>query len=189
MFARPRRFARQAGFTYLAVLVALAMLALASNAVMTYVSQQAQREREDALLNTGQAIVQAIADYYAASPGSIKKLPQQLSDLLDDKRQVVIRRYLREIYPDPTTGRPDWDFIRDSEGGIRGLRSRNTQEPVRQGAVTLPIVTLVPGPASTLQTVASTIELRPAKRYTDWRFEFNPVPAAPGLRTGQGAFP
>ena len=134
---RSRNCARQQGFTYLAVLAALTLLALSTNGVMTYVSQQAQREREEDLLHVGQVFVQAIADYYAASPGSIKKLPQRMEDLLDDKRQVGIRRYLREIYRDPTTGKAEWDLVRDADGGVQGLRSRNPQQPIRMGPVLL----------------------------------------------------
>ncbi|RFO98333.1 hypothetical protein DIC66_00040 [Rhodoferax lacus] len=153
----------QQGFTYIAVLAALALLALASSGVMRYVSQQAQREREQDLLQTGRYFVQAIGDFYAASPGSVKKLPQKLEDLLDDKRQVGIRRYLREVYRDPTTGKPDWDLIRDADGGIRGVRSSNAQAPIRTGPVVLDTL-----PAITLQAAA---------HYSDWVFAFYPAQA------------
>ena len=177
---RSRNCARQQGFTYLAVLAALTLLALSTNGVMTYVSQQAQREREEDLLHVGQVFVQAIADYYAASPGSIKKLPQRMEDLLDDKRQVGIRRYLREIYRDPTTGKAEWDLVRDADGGVQGLRSRNPQQPIRMGPVLLVAGTDSAGVSNSTQTQFDTITSSAAQHYSDWTFEFRPMQRATG---------
>jgi hypothetical protein len=144
---------------------------LASSGVMGYVSHQAQREREEDLLQVGSFFVQAIGDFYVASPGSIKKLPQKLEDLLDDKRQIGIRRYLREIYRDPTTGKPEWDLIRDADGGIRGVRSLNLQAPIRTGPVALASMPV--------------ISLQPAAHYSDWAFEFQPASASPNTGARQ----
>lgn len=152
------RLHHQQGFTYLAVLLALVLLGLATNGVMSSVSQQAQREREAELLRTGQTYIQAIAAFYEASPGSVKRWPLKLEDLLDDHRQVTIQRHLREIYPDPITRQADWVLIRTSDGGIRGLRSRSDHAPLRTGAVALDSITLLP-----------------ASRYSDWEFVYQSV--------------
>lgn len=153
------------GFTYLAVLVALMMLSLAANGVMTYVSQQAQREREAELLQIGQTYVQAIGAYYEASPGSVKRWPPTLEDLLDDRRSVSIKRHLRMVYPDPMTRQTDWDVVRAADGGIRGLRSRSDLAPIRSGTIALDQITLAP-----------------ANRYSDWNFEYQPVQIPPATR-------
>ena len=48
-----KRLHGQRGFAYVAVLLALVLLGLTTNGVMSSVSQQAQREREAELLRTG----------------------------------------------------------------------------------------------------------------------------------------
>lgn len=151
----------QRGFTYIAVLVAMLMLSLATQGVMTYVSQQAQREREAALLRIGQIYVQAIGAYYEATPGSVKRWPRSLEDLLEDRRLVSIKRHIREVYPDPITRLPDWEPIVGLGGGISGVRSRSGATPIRSGVLELDGLTL-----------------GPAGRYADWQFVYQPTLAA-----------
>lgn len=146
---------RQQGFTYIAVLVALLMLSLATQGVMTYVSQQAQRERETDLLRVGQTYAKAIGAYYQATPGTVKRWPADLQDLLEDRRLVAVVRHMRELYPDPITRTFNWDLIRAPDGGIAGVRSISTLAPIRMGAVELDGMTLPP-----------------ASRYADWDFVY-----------------
>ncbi len=153
---------RQAGFVYVAVLVAMAMLAMATQGVMVVVSQQAQREREAALLQIGQLYVQAIGRYYQASPGVQKQWPQTLEHLLEDTRLVSVQRHIREIYPDPIS-RQDWVLIRTPGGGIQGVASASMQSPIRSGVVELDSLTLLP-----------------AARYADWQFIYHPPFSNPG---------
>lgn len=153
----PRRH-RMQGFTYIAVLVALLLLGLASQGVMQYASHQAQREREAQLLTVGQAYVAAIGAYYESSPGTVKRWPQRLDDLLDDRRQVVLRRHLRELYPDPVTRGMRWELIRAPDGGIQGVYSSSELVPIRSSAIDL------------LQ-----VSLPAAARYSDWRFQYTPA--------------
>jgi type II secretory pathway pseudopilin PulG len=152
---------RQAGFTYIAVLLAMLLLALSTQGVMTYVSQQAQRDRETELLRIGYAYAQAIGAYYEATPGSVKRWPRQLDDLIEDRRLVSIRRYLRELYPDPVTRLPNWELVNAPDGGIAGVRSRSEAAPLRDSAIELDGVTLTP-----------------ATRYSDWQFVYQPAPLA-----------
>jgi len=163
MCATPqRRCQPESGFTYIAVLVALLMMSLATQGVLTYVSQQSQREREADLLRIGQAYVQAIGAYYEATPGSVKRWPKTLEDLLEDRRLVSIRRHLREIYPDPITRLPDWNLLRARDGGIEGLRSRSELTPIRSGAMDL-----------------GNVKLEAASRYADWQFVYQAPPRTP----------
>ncbi|WP_342617569.1 type II secretion system protein [Rhodoferax sp. GW822-FHT02A01] len=156
------------------------MIAIASTSVMTYVATDAKRDRENELLRIGQETVHAIALYYTATPGSVKKLPANLEDLLEDRRQIGITRYMREIYPDPTTGKMDWDLVRDKQGGIRGIRSTNDAAPLRAGVAVLDAWSVMSnvtgGPA--VQIAAST--LQPALHYSDWVFEYQDVSVQPG---------
>ena len=151
----------QGGFTYIAVLLAMLLLALSTQGVMTYVAQQAQREREADLLRIGLAYAQAIGAYYEATPGSVKRWPRQLDDLIEDRRLVSTRRYLRELYPDPVTRLPDWELVKAPDGGIAGVRSRSEAVPLRDSSIDLDGVTVTA-----------------ATRYSDWQFVYQPAPPA-----------
>ncbi|TXT40783.1 MAG: hypothetical protein FD135_911 [Comamonadaceae bacterium] len=152
----------QKGFTFLAVLAAMFILAVSTQSVMTYVSQQLQRERETELLRIGQTYAQAIGAYYEATPGAIKRWPLRLEDLIEDRRQVAIKRHIREIYADPMTRQPDWVLVLASDGGITGVRSRSEVTPIRSGPQTLGQLTLVS-----------------ASRYADWQFVYQPKSPRP----------
>lgn len=153
-----RRPKKQPGFTYIAVLVAMLMLSLATQGVMTYVSQQAQREREARLLHIGQLYRQAIGAYYETTPGSLKTWPRSLQDLVEDRRLVTIKRHIREIYPDPVTRAADWELVKSADGGIAGVNSHSDIVPIRTGIVAL-----------------ETTALGPASRYSDWQFVYQPA--------------
>jgi type II secretory pathway pseudopilin PulG len=148
---------RQAGFTLIAVLAALAILAFTTQAVLFNLSQQAQREREARLLEIGQGYVDAIGRYYETSPGTRKAWPQTLEDLLEDKRWVSTTRYLRQISDDPITRSPQWGLITADGGGIRGVYSLSSETPIRRTEIALNHLTL---PA--------------ASQYRQWKFVYQP---------------
>lgn len=148
---------RQKGFTLIAALAAMFLLALATQKVMGVVSQQTQREREAELLLVGAAYTRAIGDYYESSPGSIKRWPQSLGDLTDDKRFVVLRRHLRQAYVDPIAPGMEWGLVTAPDGGIMGVYSRSELMPIRSAAQNV-------GP----------LQLAAASHYTDWQFVYTP---------------
>lgn len=127
------RVGRSQGFIYAALLFALAVVAVGSAVFASVWSQQVQREREQALMDLGRQWVEAIGAYYENSPGSIKHYPADVSALLEDDRQVQLRRYLRTIPFDPMTGSDDWGLVRAFDGGIMGVYSRSTLQPLRHG--------------------------------------------------------
>ena len=104
-----------------------------------------------------------------ATPGSVKRWPRQLDDLIEDRRLVSTRRYLRELYADPVTRLPNWELVKASDGGIAGVRSRSEAAPFRDSVIDLDGVTLTP-----------------ATRYGDWQFVYQPAPPA-GPSTGKVA--
>lgn len=152
----------QGGFTYIAVLAALLLMSLGTQGVMLVVSQQAQREREEVLLNVGTTYARAIGSYYRATPGSIKRWPATLEELLEDKRLLQVHRHIRELYPDPMTRSMDWELVPAPEGGIQGIRSRSSKVPLRTGPVAV-----------------DEFLLSSATRYADWTFLYQPEMAPP----------
>jgi len=119
----------QGGFGWLFVLVALALASTAGAAVAQRWSDQIAREKEHQLLRIGDAYARALAEYRVSSPGSDKRYPPTLEQLVLDTRFVGIRRHLRTLYADPVTGQADWVLLRDARGDIVGLHSRSEQRP------------------------------------------------------------
>lgn len=129
---KPR--AGQGGFTYLGLLLAVALVGAGLAATGSVWSVHAQREREAELLFAGDQIRAAIKRYYEEVPqGQQHRFPQRLDDLLLDRRWPTVRRHLRRIYLDPVTG-SDWVLVSAPGGGILGVHSRSDAAPLkRQG--------------------------------------------------------
>jgi len=94
---------RQAGFTYLTILFAIAVAGVTLAKTGIDWSQANQREKERELLFVGDQYRQAIALFYERTPGVIKRYPSRLEDLLSDTRYNPPQRYLRRLYRDPVT--------------------------------------------------------------------------------------
>jgi type II secretory pathway pseudopilin PulG len=124
------RAAANTGFSYVWLLLAVAIMAAGLAAVAEVATTAMRRDREAELLFVGDQFAHAIALYRASSPGS-QQYPQRLEDLLADKRFPNVRRHLRRIYPDPMTGSPDWGLVRGPGGGIVGVYSRSTARPLK----------------------------------------------------------
>jgi type II secretory pathway pseudopilin PulG len=148
---------RDRGFTYVVILLAVAFLGIALAAVGTVWALAARREREAELLFVGDAYRSAIAHYYASGPGA-HRFPEKLEDLVEDRRVPLPRRHLRRIYPDPMTGRADWQLIRDPEGGIAGVSSSSPKAPVKRANFQPP-----------------DDDFAGAECYCDWKFEYTPA--------------
>lgn len=147
---------RQRGFTYLGLLFAIALMgvALALTGVVWHAVQKREKERQ--LLFVGNQFRQAIEAYYKNSPGSAKQFPKELSELLKDSRQLVTRRYLRRIYPDPFTGKAEWGLVKASDDRIMGVFSLSEDDPVKK---------------SNFRDADKEFEGK--MRYTEWRFVYN----------------
>lgn len=96
-------------------------------------SQQTQREHERELLRIGEEFHQAIGLYYERTPGSVKRYPEKLEDLVLDDRYLSIQRYLRRIYRDPMTGNANWGTVIAPSGGIMGVYSLSEKTPIKIG--------------------------------------------------------
>lgn len=158
---------RAGGFTYLSLLLIVAITGAALAAAGGLWSHAAQRERERELLFVGEQYRQAIALYYWRTPGVVHEYPKSLEVLLEDKRYPMPQRYLRRIYRDPMTGTTDWGIVEAPGGaGIMGVYSKSEEIPIKSGNFP--------------QRWAS---FEMARSYTDWKFVFSAeaTPSPTGL--------
>lgn len=152
---RGGRHSTEAGFTYIALIFAIALFGIGSVRFSVLYSEQQKRAREEELLRIGKEYADAIRSYYLASPGLQPEFPKQLSDLLTDHRFVGTRHHLRRIYIDPMTLETDWGVVRDSRGGIQAVYSRSLSEPKKRADF----------PAWVQITSSATT-------YSDWKFQY-----------------
>lgn len=150
---------RQSGFTYLAVLFAVAILAGSLGLAGEMWDTSARREKEAEALFVGHQYRVAIQRYYLSGPQ--RQYPPALEDLLKDPRRPGTERYLRKMYLDPITGGP-WVPIPGPQGGIAGVRSASEAKPLK-------VAGFKPRDAA----------LEGAARYADWQFVFSPAAAKP----------
>lgn len=122
----------RSGFTYLTLLFIIVAMGLSLAVAGKVVSTYSKREKEAELIFRGGEIRKAIGAYYMESVGA-KAYPKDLQYLLKDQRYPVVKRYLRKLYDDPFTGKPDWELIKAPDGGIMGVKSRSTEEPLKKG--------------------------------------------------------
>jgi type II secretory pathway pseudopilin PulG len=121
-----------AGFTYIGILLSIALMGTTLAAVGQSWAMQNRRADEQQLLFAGQAFRQAIASYYRETPLGAHQYPTSLQDLISDDRGTQRRRHLREIYPDPMTGAADWEVITLADGALIGVASRSNERPMKQ---------------------------------------------------------
>lgn len=131
----PRPSARpHDGFTYIGILIAVAIVgvALATTGVVWHTAQKRERERQ--LLFVGDQFRKAIGRYYnvGAGVGAAGQYPRRLSDLVRDPRLLGVARYIRKIYYDPITGTRKWGLIKSARGGILGVYSLSEEHPIKQ---------------------------------------------------------
>ncbi len=119
---------RTGGFTYIALLIVIAVMgaALAEAGQVWYA--EVQREREQELLFIGHQMRAALVSYYNTGAG----YPMSLEDLVKDPRIPATKRHLRKIYPDPITGSTKWGMVKGPNGGILGVYSLSDDEPVKK---------------------------------------------------------
>jgi type II secretory pathway pseudopilin PulG len=120
------------GIVYPLLLLGILIIGVATAGVAEVWSTQVKREKEEELLFRLGAIRLAIARFRADHT----RLPKELKDLVEDPSQAVKRHYLRRVYPDPMTGKPDWklDLVADRAGvvsGIQDVHSQSTGKPLK----------------------------------------------------------
>jgi type II secretory pathway pseudopilin PulG len=153
-----QRAGQQRGFTYIALLLAVAVhgAVVAAAASVWHTAQKRERERE--LLFIGEQFRGAIRAYAQTGPGTAGQLPATLEDLLLDPRFPANKRHLRKVFVDPMTWKAEWGLVRTPDGkGILGVYSLSQEQPLK------------------------TANFRPADRawegassYSEWKFVYKP---------------
>lgn len=124
----PRR--AYAGFTYIGLMIFMAILAMVSAAVLTAGAALQRRMNEEELLFIGAQFAEAFKSYFEATPAGTRNYPANLNELLKDPRYPGVRRHLRKIYVDPMTGNAEWGLV-PAPGGIVGVHSLSQRAPVK----------------------------------------------------------
>lgn len=128
---------RQKGFTYLTVLITIAIIAIVSTATIQVGAISQRRDAEEELLTIGLQFRAALASYAASSQPGQRQVPVSLQELLRDPRFAEPRRHLRKLYYDPLTGSQEWGVLKgpDANGniGIIGIYSLSEETPIKVG--------------------------------------------------------
>lgn len=135
--------------------IAIMGITLAMASTLWSFAQQREKERE--LLFIGHQFQHAIGLYYERTPGTIKRYPSRLEDLLEDNRYVTIQRYLRKIYRDPMTGTHKWGLVSAPSGGVMGVYSLSEDTAIK-----------------TNNFNDDNSALAGAKKYAQWQFVYLP---------------
>jgi type II secretory pathway pseudopilin PulG len=159
---------KERGFTMVAVIVIMAIMAIFLTVAVETVSFQQRREKEEELIFRGNQIVEAIRLFRARNG----RFPLALDELVKAKPRV-----LRKVWADPITGKPDWEPVFFGEEGTNvGAGGKGTAPPQptpgptpAAGAKTGPII----GVHS--RSCADSIKVFEGRtRYCEWKFYFDP---------------
>jgi type II secretory pathway pseudopilin PulG len=128
------RYSREGGFTYIGLLILLAIIGITSAASLQVGSVLQRRAAEEELLEIGTEFRNALLSYANATPVGVSRAPQTLQDLVKDPRYPGVRRHLRKLYADPITGKEEWGVVYALDGnGIVGVYSLSQAKPIKIG--------------------------------------------------------
>lgn len=154
---------RERGFTYIGVLLLVALMGAVLAGTATVWRTMSQRDKERELLFVGHEFRKAIGLYYERTPGGAKQYPKKLEDMLLDKRQVNIARYLRRLYVDPMTGKKEWGLVKGAGDAIMGVYSLSADSPIKSGNFD-----------------EADKDFEGKGSYAEWKFVYLPGQGAPG---------
>lgn len=120
------------GFTYLGVMYMVVLLGLTSTLASVVWTTVQRRDNEHELLFVGRQYQAAIERYRQADPSPASRYPRTLDELLTDRRAPLAKHHLRQLYPDPITGGPQWGLIQLKDGAIVGIHSLSERTPMRR---------------------------------------------------------
>ena len=142
-----------AGFSYVGLLILVAILSVVASATVHLGAASQRREAEQELLFVGSEFVAALRSYAAATPAGAPRFPRELDDLLRDPRVPDIRRHLRRIPVDPISGTEKWGLERLPDGSVVAVHSPSDAKPIKIGNFDPPFV-----------------HFERASKYSEWSF-------------------
>lgn len=177
---------RTGGFTYIGLLVMIAIIGITTSVVGMSLRAEERIEKEKELLWIGHQYRQAIRDYYvyhlqrfqqASAHAQVnisgqvipQFYPTSIDDLLKDPIAPGTLRHLRKKYIDPMTGKDDWVLIpvgsagQSGEGqGVSGqsfwgVRSNSDKETMKRDNFLL-----------------EDFRFKGKTKYSEWEFTYNP---------------
>ncbi|TYQ17602.1 UNVERIFIED_ORG: type II secretory pathway pseudopilin PulG [Zoogloea ramigera] len=167
MRGRPAHPRREGGFTYLSVIIVVAIIGLVAAASLKLGATVQRSRAEQQLLVIGGAFSDALQSYADATPAGQPPQPPSLKELLRDPRFPTPRRHLRKIFVDPMTGKAEWGIVYlGGTTGVMAVYSLSDARPVKIGNF----------PAR-FQSLAG------KRKISEWRF----VASGPGTPGTQGA--
>ena len=160
---------RAGGFTYLSVIIVVAIIGLVASAALKLGATVQRSRAEQQLLVIGAAFSDALQSYADATPAGELAQPPSLKELLRDPRFPTPRRHLRKIFVDPMTGKDEWGIVYlGTKTGVMAVYSLSDAKPVKIGNF----------PARFQSLVGK-------RKISEWRF----VAAGPGNQGVQQAAP
>jgi type II secretory pathway pseudopilin PulG len=130
----PRRLAGSRGFTYLSLVILVAIIALVAATSLKLGSVLQRSRAETELLEIGAAFSDALKSYADATPQGQPTQPPSLKELLKDPRFPGTRRHLRKLFVDPVTGKPEWGIVYlGDKVGVLAVYSLSDAKPVKVG--------------------------------------------------------
>lgn len=120
------------GFTYLGLLILLAIIAIVSTVALQVGVVIHRRAAEETLLDVGREFSRALESYRRATPTGQPDEPATLQDLLKDPRFPGTVRHLRKLYDDPVSGQQGWGIQRSEDTErISGVFSLSEAKPIK----------------------------------------------------------
>ncbi|MHA4870340.1 type II secretion system protein [Duganella sp. PWIR1] len=130
----PRRINHVRGFTYLSLIIVVAIIALVAASALKLGSVLQRSMAEQELLSIGAAFSDALKSYADATPQGQATQPPSLKELLKDPRFPGTRRHLRKIFVDPMTGNAEWGITYlGNKTGVLAVYSLSDAKPVKIG--------------------------------------------------------
>ncbi|WP_414450024.1 type II secretion system protein [Burkholderia sp. 22PA0099] len=124
---RAQALRREAGFTYLWVMLLVFVMGLGLLTASTLYGMSLKRDKERELLFIGHQFRDAIRRYVVAHG---QAYPDSLDSLVRDPMFPGIRRFLRKVYVDPMTGKAEWGLVKVG-GKIVGVYSLSHAAPFK----------------------------------------------------------
>lgn len=171
--AAPRLRRCQGGFTYLSMIILVAIIGLVTATTLKMGSVIQRSKAEQQLLEIGAAFSDALQSYADATPAGMPTQPPSLKELLRDPRSTSVRRHLRQIYADPMTGKAEWGIVYlGDKVGVLAVYSLSEAKPVKIG-------NFPPRFAG----------FESKQKISEWRFAATGKPGAPGSATAAPTLP